>query len=202
MNKLSQLNCSDHIIKLVKFLTHERHLHTNIEGFEVTSASKRLPQGGVLSPLLYLIYVINVTDNINRDVTVLQFADDIVMYVKFQSTQECKRSLQTALNTMKENFLSLGLELSPRKTTLVHFNNKKIQPGDIKIKLNGHEITSSETVRFLGLISDFKLSFIPHVNMVLTRCNPALNIINYLRGTWWGLTLQPYSQCIKALFDL
>ena len=78
----------------------------------------------------------------------------------------------------------LGLDIATDKTVLIHFKNKNSLPGTTEININNTEIKSSETVRFLGITFDYKLN--QHINKVNTRCNRALNITKFLRGTWWG----------------
>ena len=68
----------------------------------------------------------------------------------------------------------------------MHFNDKNIKPGETEIKIGDYTIKSSATAKFLGIIFDYKLSFIPQINRVEKKCARALNIIKYLRGTWWG----------------
>lgn len=80
----------------------------------------------------------------------------------------------------------LGLELTSSKTVVVHFNNKKIRPGETEIKIGDHSIKSSESVRFLGIIFDYNMSFSRQIENVHKRCTKAMNIIKFLSGTWWG----------------
>lgn len=158
-----------------------------------------------MSPLLYILYVARISDNLNKDIAVLQFADDLVLYSSLTPRENCKEALETAINTVHTNLLSLGLELSPEKTIFMHFNKKNILPGSLKIKIADCEISSSETARFLGIIFDYKMTFTPHINAILTKCNKALNIIKYLRGTWWGADPQTllllYKSFVRSILD-
>lgn len=80
---------------------------------------KGVPQGGVLSPLLYLLHVSDIVKNISNRVTVSQFADDIGLYSKN------KTSLQKSITSIEKNLANIGLNLAPHKTVLIHFNKKK-----------------------------------------------------------------------------
>ena len=126
INRLLELKCSEQVIRFVKFLTFERFIHTNIEGDKTIKICKGVPQGGVLSPLLYLLYVSNISNKIDKDTTVLQFADDLVVYTTTTSREKGKGKLETSINVINANLLALGLELSPVKTIFVHFNKKNI----------------------------------------------------------------------------
>ena len=183
LDKLAQINCSAQVIKFIRFITHERWLHTNIEGYELIKVSKGVPQGGVLSPLLYLIYVSNIGENIPNDVTLSQFADNTAIFSNVSPLEDCKIAIETAINVIQNNLSKLGLELEPKKTVLIHFNNKNIAPGETKIFIDNCAVKSSDTVRFLGITFDYKMTLSAHINKLQTKCSKALNIVKYLCGT-------------------
>lgn len=186
LSKLASIGCSTKIIKFIKFMSYERFIRTAYTGVRTRCVYKGVPQGGVLSPLLYLLYVSDIVDGINKKVTISQFADDLAMYTKSKTMRYCKIILQKAVNKISQNLLKLGLELSPLKSHLLHFNNMKILPGNIEIKINDYAIKSSDSVKFLGIIFDYKMTFGPHIDQVKKKCSRALNIVKYLCGTWWG----------------
>lgn len=146
-------------------------------------AGKGVPQGGVLSPLLYIIYVKDITKNVPKSVKISQFADDIAVYIKFNSIKRCKSIMGKSIQIIKKNLSDLGLDLSPQKTKLIHFNNKNIHPGEVELLIDNVPVRSTESVRFLGIILDYKFLVKQHVNYILKRCLGAINIIKYLRGT-------------------
>ena len=185
LSKLADIGCSSNVVKFVKFFTHERYIYSEfIKNHQCVY--KGVPQGGVLSPLLYLIYVRNICDNLPKSVQVSQFADDIALYSKFSPFPKCRNTIEKSIEIVKTNFLDLGLELAPHKTILVNFNNNNIKPGEVEVKIDDITIKSSESVRFLGITFDYKLSFNQHINIILQKCTKATNLIKYLCGTWWG----------------
>lgn len=205
LSKLSSLGCSPNLLTFVKFITHERFISTDHTGDTISLAHKGVPQGGVLSPLLYILYVANVTENLPKSVMISQFADDIAIYIKFASFGRGKKILERAINTLAKNLHDLGLDLTPNKTTLLHFNNKNIIPGNTEIVIQNHTIQSSESARFLGVIFDHKLSFVPQIDQINKRCAKSLNIIKYLCGTWWGsdpeTLLILYKSLVRSIID-
>ena len=186
IKKLASTCGSNHLTTLVKFLTYQRIIHLDILGNETRMVHKGVPQGGVLSPLLYVLYVSDITNKLSKHISVSQFADDIAIYSNISPFKKCKNLIEKSLVIIKNNLLSLGLELSPQKTKLLHFNNKQINPGQTEIKIDEHIIKSSDSARFLGITYDYKMSFAPHLFNVKKKCMKALNIIKYLCGTWWG----------------
>ena len=186
LQRLSEIGCSESVIKFIKCITHERHVYTEDLGNEYRRVFRGVPQGGVLSPLLFSIYTSRIAENLPKSVIVSQFADDFAMYIKFKTLQRSKKTFEKAIQTVETNLEKIGLEFSPKKTKLIHFNNKKIEPGKVEIKIKDHIIKSTNSTRFLGIIFDYQLSFVPQINSVLNKCMRSLNIIKFLRGKWWG----------------
>lgn len=82
LQQLATIGCPLKLVKFIKFLTQERFIFTEMNGEKFNIIHKGVPQGGVLSPLLYNIYVLRlfyVCANLPKSVTVSQFADDIAL---------------------------------------------------------------------------------------------------------------------------
>ena len=186
LDELSSLGCSDSIIEFVKFLTHCRYIHADCLEDDIRTAYKGVPQGGVLSPLLYIIYVSSITKNLYKSVYVSQFADDIGLYVKSESTKWAKNTIEKSVNTIATNLHEKGLDLAPNKMKMLHFNKQHILPGTINIKVQDCVIKSTDSVKFLGIHFDYQLSFEYHVNQLVAKCSRALNIIKFVCSTKWG----------------
>ena len=128
LERLASIGCPSRFVNFIKFLTYERTIFTNDTGESFRKAYRGVPQGGVLSPLLYCIYVSNILDDIPKSVQVSQFADDIALYCNRSTTTKSKRLLEKTIDIVHDNLCDLGLAISPQKTVYVHFNKRNIQP--------------------------------------------------------------------------
>ena len=68
----------------------------------------------------------------------------------------------------------------------VHFCKQRKHHNDPELKLNGTSIKIVKEFKFLGVIFDSKLSFVPHIKMLKTKCAKALNILKVVSNTHWG----------------
>lgn len=188
LEKLSAACCSTKIIAFVKALTRERVINFNANTPYQTSriTGKGLPQGGVLSPLLYLIYVRHIVEGLDEKCRIYQFADDISVQVSERDSNVAVAKLEESINIIKNNLLEIGLQLSPSKTKYIHFNKKRIQPGLSSFLIDNFPVVSTKSARFLGITFDFDLQFNDHINNIHKKCFQAMNIIKFVRGTWWG----------------
>ena len=187
---------------------HERYIYTvssSSAELTVNRVCKGVTQGGVSSPLLWDLYISRILEGIPEKVKASLFADDITLFLNTDNPTEDKIILENAIATLNNNLLKLGLELCASKTVYVHFNNNNIYPGDSEIKVIDTIIKSSPKARFLGVIFDFKLTFEPHISYVKQKCEKAMNIIKFLRGTWWGsdpsTLITFYQSYIRSIID-
>lgn len=90
LQKLANIGCPLNLLKFIKFQMYERKIMTEITENDVRYISRGVPQGGVLSPLLYCIYVSNIIDNVPKSVKVSQFADDIGIWCNRGSVKKLK----------------------------------------------------------------------------------------------------------------
>ena len=119
-----------------------------------------MPQGSILGPLLFLIYVNDLHVAIKYS-EVHHFADDTNL-LNFNScvksiNKQVNYDLKNLSNWLKANKISLSVG----KTEVVLFSSKKQLDCDLEIKLNGKRLYETDSVRCLGILIDKRLTWKP-----------------------------------------
>jgi len=110
--------------------------------------------------------------------------------VLFSSNADLLRardSLSVSLGAVYDFLRFLGLELAPDKSKSIVFTRRTrcseiIQPFSVE----GTQIPIVDSVRFLGVTLDHRLSDALHLRFLLVKGHRVLNIITSLSGVWWG----------------
>ena len=116
-----------------------------------------------------------------------------------------ERKLQHSLNRLGRWCDENGFKFSPTRTMCVHFCQLRKHHLDTQLYLNGTQIPTIGEAKFLGLIFDSKLSFIPHITSLKSRCTKSLDLIKVLSNTTWGadrkVLLRLYRALIRSKLD-
>lgn len=140
-------------VKLGEFLS---------EWFEVSSGT---PQGTVLAPLIFALFVSDLPDNLKS--TCILYADDTKMFVKVprngQERHAAARKLQQDLEMFYQWCTTWGLPLNISKCAHMRFG----KASTFRYSLNGQEIPVVEEYRDLGVIVDRDLKFDKHINHLI-----------------------------------
>lgn len=89
--------------------------------------NKGIPQGAILSPLLYSIYTNKIESCIkDMSVDILQYADDIIIYSKHKNKNVALNNIQMAINKLINVFTELKMSLSTEKTKFTVFTRHRI----------------------------------------------------------------------------
>ncbi|GFX53849.1 putative RNA-directed DNA polymerase from transposon BS [Trichonephila clavipes] len=95
--------------------------------------------------------------------------------------------------------------ISPSKSSCVHFFRKRNLHPDPFIHIGNLQIPVVSEMRFLGVILDSKLTFLPHVLYLRKKCERSLNILKVLSNTLWGADrvsfLRVYQALIRSRLD-
>lgn len=196
--KMHQLSLPVRMVNVICNLFMDRSICVRLQGSLLPPRNiwKGLPQGSVLSPILYSLYTADLDKSVNCFCDILQYADDIALYFASDSISECSVALNSGLSYLNAWLTDHGLSLSASKSSVVVFTRKRRIP-DIDILLDDEIIPVSNCVKFLGLYLDARLTGIPHLNFIRNKCEKSVNVLRSLSGAWWGS--HPFSQ--KLLYN-
>ncbi|GFT05494.1 uncharacterized protein TNCV_3159941 [Trichonephila clavipes] len=97
-----------------------------------------------------------------------------------------ERQLQTAVNNILKWCDTNGHSISASKSCCVHFCRKRGIHPDPEIRIRDIQIPVVPDVRFLGVIFDRRLTFLPHILHLRKKCEKSLNLLKVLSNTSWG----------------
>ena len=131
-----------------------------------------VPQGLVLGPLLFLIYINDLHKCVKYS-KAYHFADDATILQSGKSLEGLAKKLNQDLKSLSQWLKANKLSLNVKKTKLIIFRRKAadIDYG-IKFKLDGKRLTPVNTVKYLGILLDEHLRWskqLAHVQVKLNR---------------------------------
>ena len=140
-----------------------------------------VPQGSVLGPLLFLIYI-NDLHNCIKFCTTRHFADDTNLLIKNTSLKQMQKRLNLDLRALNNWLKANKISLNASKTEFILFRhpNKKINY-NLKIKIDGKKIIPSEWIKYLGIIFDPHLNWSYHVDRLAPRLSRANGMLSKIR---------------------
>lgn len=136
------------------------------QGFSDEDIIQRgVPQGSVLGPLLFLIFVNDIGLGINHS-DVCLFADDTSLTVVEKSRESMEMQLFVEANSLLEWFAMNRLQVNATKTALLDFSISKQKEVGVSCLVDSYEVHSVNNVNFLGLKLDKNLNYHDHINKV------------------------------------
>ena len=167
--------------------------------------SQGVPQGSILSTTLFNIKINSIMNCLDPKTDGSLYVDDFCMCYRSKSMRTIERHLQQCINRIEDWALHNGFKFSKSKTQCVHFCQLRKAHNDPELYLYGSLIPVVDDFKFLGIIFDRKLSFIPHIKYLNAKCLKALNLLKVLSHTNWGadhtVLLQLYRSLIRSKLD-
>ena len=141
-----------------------------------------VPQGSVLGPLLFIIYM-NDISKVSHLFHFINYADDSTLSSTLQSFGNpvqvmINHELKKISNWLKANKLSLNIEKT--KYMIFHPRNKAVN--DVRIQIDGKDISRVVNFNLLGIVVNERLDWKPHVNMIAVKISKSVGILNRLKN--------------------
>ena len=143
-----------------------------------------LPQGCILSPIMYAVYTRRLQSFVPNNCVIIEFADDIALLCRSATPEICRNALQRCLDEIVPFLNRRGLEICPEKTRLLLFLRRNEDSSNLTLSIGDSTIDTSRSVKFLGMLLNEKFTFEDHFMYICNRIRKILNVIKVLRGTW------------------
>ena len=134
------------------------------------------------------------------------FADDCSIWISGRNLNCDASILQNYFNKYQDWCNEWGFRISKSKTTAVLFSKKIDAEKEIELKIYNDNITFKNSVKFLGVIFDRKLTWNEHIKYyIVARFNKRINLLRALTGTDWGANkktlIMLYRSLIRSVID-
>ncbi|MEM7163782.1 MAG: reverse transcriptase family protein, partial [Bacteroidota bacterium] len=164
---LKSIGISGSVLLWIKDYLTGRYQFVELNGVKSTLLEifSGVPQGSLLGPILFLIFIKNIRSSINFSEVSL-FADDAKVYFKFHDSTETL-FLQEDLTSVFEWSEKMQLSLAIQKCFVLHlgFNNPKTT-----YSIHNMPLSSAETIRDLGIEVSSDLKFAAHITQITNKC--------------------------------
>jgi hypothetical protein len=172
--KLKNIGIDGKIYKFIEnFLTNRSFKVKICESFsESKNTYSGVPQGSVLGPMLFIIFINDIVKIIPEGVKIKIFADDIKLYIEHNNDTSSKNTLKQALDSISKWSKDNAIDISKNKCFALYIGKKNSkEPYFIDKEL----IQSTESIRDLGVIIDKDLSFSQHISKIIQNAYMTAN---------------------------
>jgi hypothetical protein len=206
--KLIYLKVPTYIIRFIKSFLSDRTFRVKINDFlsDPHAVTCSVPQGSVLGPLLFLIYIndIILARSLNVSYSAL-FADDLKSIFIFKKPGHVKSIINKYLDSLTSWLSQWRLKMNANKCCYTIFSNGGRGDLEFDLKLNSEFIPYNPNPVFLGITFDESLCFHKHFENLRARALSRLNIIKIFSHKSWHLSRKTltciYRALIGSIFD-
>jgi hypothetical protein len=143
-----------------------------------------VPQGSILGPLFFLLYINNLPSIINKNNNIVLFADDTSIIVTHTNKLDFKTNLNQTLKDIDTWFNANLLALNLNKSQYIDFHSRNYSNITSKIADDQIKLIKATETKFLGLIIDDTLTWKQHINYVINKisrsCYALRNIKHFI----------------------
>ena len=175
LEKLRHYGVRDNLNQWIQDFLTDRQQEVVLEGVhsKATDVSSGVPQGTVLGPLLFLVYINDMPENISS--TTRLFADDALVYRIIRSRKD-QTLLQEDLDKLQDWEHKWLMQFNADKCEVIRITNKK-RPLTQDYHIHNTKLQTIKDAKYLGSTISSDLSWNSHVDITAKKANTSLNFL-------------------------
>lgn len=172
MQTLIDLRTPTYLIRIIRsYLSDRTLLYDTDDGVKYYRVTAGVPQGSVIGPLLWITLYDGVLRlPVPRGVNIVGYADDIAVTIVAKELLDIQATATNVTKKIKTWLEKTGLELAAHKTEAVLITSRKIREM-ITLNVDGHNITTTPAIKYLGVMIDARLSFATNIEVTCGKAS-------------------------------
>ena len=136
-----------------------------------------VPQGSIMGPLLFIIYMNDIC-NVSKFLYTILYADDTCVLLNGKDLNNLIQSMNTELDLLSTWLKSNKLSLNTHKTFFQLFHRARIKTNNsVNIIVDKCVLNKVTSIKYLGVIIDHKLNWIEHISYVKNKISKGIGIL-------------------------
>ena len=133
-----------------------------------------------MSSTLFNVLINDIFRGLPSNIQHSLFADDGAIWSVTDNLPKALENIQEALNTIIKWTETWGLTLSKEKTVAIIFTSKHMITHPRRLKLGTHPIQYMNTIKYLGMQFDTRLTWANHINKIVAKCQKDIQLLRII----------------------
>ena len=165
-----------------------------------SSLKSGVPQGSILGPLLFLLYINDIVENINSSIRL--FADDTSLYIIVDDPVEAASQLNSDIEKVHEWAIKWLVTFNPTKSESIIFSRKRNKPLHPPIVMDQKQINEVSSHKHLGVFLSNDCTWHEHMEYIKSKAWKRINVMRKLKFILDRRSLQTiYLTFIRPLLE-
>ena len=206
LSKLHGMGFSNTSLKwIISYLTERTHyVQVDDRSSDYTGVNFGVPQGSILGPILFNLYVNDLPDVLPEEIACHQYADDTTLYrhCKSSDLRQCESELQCALNNMSSWSQECNLALNPGKIKVMLFSTSQRARASLlheyvpSLRVSGNRLERLDRTRLLGTQLHHHLVWTDEISTKISSCYKSLSVLRKLKHLAPYKVRKQLSECL------
>lgn len=183
IGKLYHYGVSGHALDLLESYLGSRIQQVEINGTKSSGSAVTMgvPQGSILGPFLFLVYINDLPAMVKNNHGIVLFADDTLLIFEVRRQETNYDEVNSAIERVLEWFTANNLLLNAKKTKCIKFSLPNVQHKPTNVCIRNDPLDLVDNTLFLGITLDSGLQWGPHICKLANRLSSAAYAIKKVR---------------------